>query len=298
MRRRQLPNGPLDECTADEICLERVCAPRSTERRFCAKGCGSNDDCRGGYECRLAGTRGSLALTSSVNPIGPLLRPRSRPDAETRARRGREPGVRLGCASRSWSLLAATPPARAGKAVDGVVNLNTAPVEVLGLLPGIGPAKAADIAAYRKKRPFRTVDELVRIKGIGRKMVRRLRVHLAVAGPTTAAGVIGGRGEAVPPPAPAPPPPPPPGGLRPVREAADRAHAPAPPAPRHLARPEASACVHVDVLRPSTCTSTALPVRGLAWSRRSAPPPGGGAGGVGGLSLGRYIWTESATDLS
>jgi competence ComEA-like helix-hairpin-helix protein len=107
-------------------------------------------------------------------------------------------------------LLAATPRAHAGKAVDGVVNLNTAPVEVLGLLPGIGPAKAADIAAYRKKRPFRTVDELVRIKGIGRKMVRRLRVHLAVAGPTTATGVIGGRGEVVVPPAPAPRPPPPP----------------------------------------------------------------------------------------
>jgi len=62
------PSGALDQCTADEICLERVCAPRSTERRFCAKSCSSNDDCRGGYECRLAGTRGSLALTSSVNP--------------------------------------------------------------------------------------------------------------------------------------------------------------------------------------------------------------------------------------
>jgi competence protein ComEA len=77
--------------------------------------------------------------------------------------------------------------ARAAKAVEGVVNLNTAPPEVLALLPGIGPAKAVAILAYRKRRPFRTVDELVRIKGLGRKMVRRLRPHLAVAGPTTAA---------------------------------------------------------------------------------------------------------------
>lgn len=76
--------------------------------------------------------------------------------------------------------------ARAGKGVDGVVNLNTAPPEVLALLPGVGPAKAGAIVVYRKRRPFRTVDELVRIKGIGRKMVRRLRPHLAIAGPTTA----------------------------------------------------------------------------------------------------------------
>jgi competence protein ComEA len=99
-------------------------------------------------------------------------------------------------------------PAWAGKAVDGVVNLNTAEVAVLGLLPGVGPAKAAQIVAYRKRHPFRTVDELVRIKGIGRKMVRRLRVHLAVSGPTTATGMVVPAGAAPPPPptvAPRPP---------------------------------------------------------------------------------------------
>jgi len=100
--------------------------------------------------------------------------------------------------------VALAPPARAGKAVDGVVNLNTADVGVLGLLPGVGPAKAAQIAAYRQRHPFRTVDELVRIRGIGRKMVRRLRVHLAVSGPTTATGLIAPA--AVPAPPPAPPP--------------------------------------------------------------------------------------------
>ena len=94
--------------------------------------------------------------------------------------------------------------ARAGKAVDGVVNLNTASPQVLSLLPGIGPAKAAEIAGYRKRRPFRTVDELVRIKGIGRKMVRRLRAHLAVAGPTTARALAATAPAAPPPPAAAP----------------------------------------------------------------------------------------------
>ena len=71
--------------------------------------------------------------------------------------------------------------AAAGKDLDGVVNLNTATAELLELLPGIGPAKVRSIVWYRQRHPFRTVDELVRIKGIGRKMVRKLRSHLAAA---------------------------------------------------------------------------------------------------------------------
>lgn len=97
-----------------------------------------------------------------------------------------------------------------GRDMEGVVNLNTASVDVLALLPGIGPAKARSIAAYRLRRPFRTVDELVRIQGIGRRMVREIRPHLAVSGPSTARGTPAGSSSAtrpvVPPPPPAPPP--------------------------------------------------------------------------------------------
>ena len=85
------------------------------------------------------------------------------------------------------TVLSAQGEPRAAKTIDGVVNLNTAPAGMLALLPGVGPSKAAAIVGYRARRPFRTVDELVRIKGIGRKMVRRLRPHLAISGPTTAA---------------------------------------------------------------------------------------------------------------
>ena len=58
------------------------------------------------------------------------------------------------------------------------------------MLPGVGPSKALGILAYRARHPFRTVDELVRVKGIGRRMVRAMREHLAVAGPSTAHGLV------------------------------------------------------------------------------------------------------------
>jgi competence protein ComEA len=88
-------------------------------------------------------------------------------------------------------MLGLAPPARAQKAtLEGVVNLNTASPEELRLLSGIGPARIRNILAYRHKHPFRTVEELARIKGVGRKMVRHLRGHLAVSGPTTAQKII------------------------------------------------------------------------------------------------------------
>ena len=109
------------------------------------------------------------------------------------------------------TALFAVPARGEGKAVNGVINLNTATVETLSLLPGIGPSKARAIVAYRTRRPFRTVDELVRIRGIGRRMVRGMRAHLAVAGPSTVRAEAGrGRPEGGCPVPLVPPPPRPP----------------------------------------------------------------------------------------
>jgi hypothetical protein len=64
------PTDPNVGCQANEICLDAgLCAPMSAELRYCVKTCDNNDDCRGGYECRLAGTRGSMALTSNVDAV-------------------------------------------------------------------------------------------------------------------------------------------------------------------------------------------------------------------------------------
>ena len=52
-----------DECPSDELCTESgLCAPRATERRYCTLKCSNDGDCRGGYECRFVGERGSSSL--------------------------------------------------------------------------------------------------------------------------------------------------------------------------------------------------------------------------------------------
>ena len=69
--------------------------------------------------------------------------------------------------------------------VEGVININEATVGQLSLLPGIGLKKAERIRSYRTRRPFRRVYQLMRVKGIGAKTVRKLRRWLRVKGPTT-----------------------------------------------------------------------------------------------------------------
>ena len=51
-------------------------------------------------------------------------------------------------------------------------------VEALSKLPGIGPKTAKKIVAYRQQhptRPFIDPDDLTKVKGIGKKTVRRIR---------------------------------------------------------------------------------------------------------------------------
>jgi len=69
-------------------------------------------------------------------------------------------------------------------AVTGVLNLNRASEAELRLLPGIGRGRARAIIARRTKRPFTSVEEVARMKGM-KGIVRKLRSHLTVQGDTT-----------------------------------------------------------------------------------------------------------------
>jgi competence protein ComEA len=64
------------------------------------------------------------------------------------------------------------------------INLNTATVEELVALPGIGPAKAQAILDYRKEHgAFKSVEELKDVKGIGAKRFEKLKGELTVSAP-------------------------------------------------------------------------------------------------------------------
>lgn len=65
----------------------------------------------------------------------------------------------------------------------GQVNINTADAETIAAeLNGIGPSKAKAIVAYRTKHgPFRSVDDLSLVKGIGERTVERIRADVQIS---------------------------------------------------------------------------------------------------------------------
>lgn len=73
-----------------------------------------------------------------------------------------------------------TPP-RPGPAASSTapVDLNRATTDELQRLPGVGPGLAARIVDARERGPFDSVDDLRRVRGIGRATLARLRPLLA-----------------------------------------------------------------------------------------------------------------------
>ena len=70
-----------------------------------------------------------------------------------------------------------------GKTVPaGPVNLNRASAEQLTTIPGIGEAMARRIIEWRKQNgPFRRVEDLMKVKGIGEKSLEKMRPHVTVS---------------------------------------------------------------------------------------------------------------------
>lgn len=72
------------------------------------------------------------------------------------------------------------------------ININTADAATLDrVMDGIGPAKAAAIVEHRRVHgPFRTVDQLVNVKGIGPATLEQNRARIMVGGAAAAAPAV------------------------------------------------------------------------------------------------------------
>ena len=65
-----------------------------------------------------------------------------------------------------------------------IVNVNTASAEQFEALPGIGAKMAARIVEYRQKNgPFKKVEELMNVKGIGEQSFLKLKPFLTLGAP-------------------------------------------------------------------------------------------------------------------
>jgi competence protein ComEA len=61
------------------------------------------------------------------------------------------------------------------------VNINTAGVDELVALPGIGKAYAERIVEYRQKNgPFKKVEDILNVRGIGEKTFDRIKDRLTL----------------------------------------------------------------------------------------------------------------------
>ena len=75
----------------------------------------------------------------------------------------------------------ATPCLGKKKAPEKPVNINTATSEELQTVPGIGPVTAEKILHMRKSYgAFKSVDDLLAIRGIGPKRIEKMRKYLTV----------------------------------------------------------------------------------------------------------------------
>ena len=93
--------------------------------------------------------------------------------------------VHAGAAGAAQTPSGQSAPVKSVKSVKGeglaTVNINTASAKELDALPGIGTKTAALIVEYRQKNgPFKKIEELMNVRGVGEKSFLKLKPQLTV----------------------------------------------------------------------------------------------------------------------
>ena len=130
---------------------------------------------------RLAGCTAPPARLGVSEAHAATAAPSAAPSAEA-------PSIASAAPSASAAVDAGAPPAEEDDAgakgavdADGKVILNLAAEEDLRRLPGVGPTRAKAIVALRARmKKFTRVEDLLRVKGLGRRALGKIRPHVRV----------------------------------------------------------------------------------------------------------------------
>ena len=60
------------------------------------------------------------------------------------------------------------------------IDINKASIEQLDSLKGIGHSKAVAIIEYRKQHPFTKIEDIMKVKGIGKKLFEKMKDEIEV----------------------------------------------------------------------------------------------------------------------
>ena len=95
-------------------------------------------------------------------------------------------GIAVSAAAASAQNKATTPKAAATATATAPVNLNTATVEQLATIPGVGEKMAERIIDYRQKNGgFKKVEDLMNVSGVGEKSFLKMKPLITVTAPKT-----------------------------------------------------------------------------------------------------------------
>ena len=119
----------------------------------------------------LVGCGSALTLLDRMSDPPPVFQAGVRPAARTEQRNS-------ATSPNSGGFVSRTP--KVPVTSDGRIDINTATMDVIETIPGIGPTKAAAIIEHRMRAgPFRSIHDLDKVSGIGPATLRQIAPHIS-----------------------------------------------------------------------------------------------------------------------